>query len=299
MPEQHRPAYRRPTIGENHGERFSTVPQRKILFVDDEPSLRTALPAVLEKHGYRVTTAATVREALKRMHGFEFDVLVTDLNIGEPGDGFTVASAMRRTHPNCLNIILTGYPASEAALNAIHRQVDHFLVKPTHPDVLVSAIEEKIHRIGTHRDRTPAHMADFLRQNGSEIIHRTLEGMEAHPQIGALPLNDAGRIDHLPAVFTRLAALLECADLRQKGAQELLRDAAQHGVVRKRQGYSADMLVDDRRLLGGAIHEVVQESLLDLNISRVIPDLQRISESLDLQLKAALVAYSQEPESAS
>ena len=55
------------------------------------------------------------------------------------------------------------------------------------------------------------------------------------------------------------------------------------------------MLVDDRRLLGGAIHEVVQENLLNLNISRVIPDLQRINESLDLQLKAALAAYSQEP----
>ena len=120
MPEQHRPAYRRPIIvGATRGERFSTVPQRKILFVDDELSLRTTLPAVLEQHGYTVTTAATVREALKRMHGLEFDVLVTDLNIGEPGDGFTVASAMRRTHPDCLNIILTGYPAFEAALNAI------------------------------------------------------------------------------------------------------------------------------------------------------------------------------------
>ena len=99
--------------------------------------------------------------------------------------------------------------------------------------------------------------------------------MKAHQQLGAVPLNDGDRVDHLPGVFTRLAATLKSPDRGEEATQELLRDAAQHGLVRKRQGYSADMLVDDRRLLGKAIHDVVQENLLDLDISRVIPDLQR------------------------
>jgi hypothetical protein len=59
------------------------------------------------------------------------------------------------------------------------------------------------------------------------------------------------------------------------------------------------MLADDRRLLARAIHYVVQDNLLDLNISRIIPDLQRINESLDFQLKVALVAYSEAPEAVS
>jgi ActR/RegA family two-component response regulator len=209
-----------------------------------------------------VTTAATVREALKQIHASasRFDVLVSDLNIGEPGDGFTVVSAMRRTQPNCLNIILTGYPAFEAALEAIRRQVDDFLVKPADTEALVAAIEQKINR-RSYRDSTPVSMADFLRQNGSEILHRTLQAMKAHQQLGVLPLSDDDRIDHLPGVLTRMAALLESADRGQNGSDKSLRDAAHYGRMRKRHGYSADMLVEDRRLMGQAIYEVVQENL--------------------------------------
>jgi ActR/RegA family two-component response regulator len=269
------------------------VPPRNILFVDDDASLRLTVPAALEHHGYTVVTAATVREALKRIHAAPFDVLISDLNVGEPSDGFTVVSAMRRMQPNCLNIILTGFPAFEAALEAIRQQVDDFLVKPADVQALVTAIEQKVNRY-RERDSAPLSMADFLRQNGGEILRRTLQAMKTHPQLGGLPLNDGDRIDYLPAVLTRIAAVLECADADQNNP-DLLRDAAQHGRVRNRHGYSANMLVDDRRLLIQAIYEVVQENLLDLNLSRVIPDLQHIDNSLDVQLEAALGAYIKEP----
>src|SRR6266567_5471173 len=51
------------------------------------------------------------REILKLIQSEQFDVLLSDLNIGEPSDGFTVVSAMRRIQPDALTIILTGYPA--------------------------------------------------------------------------------------------------------------------------------------------------------------------------------------------
>ena len=84
-----------------------------ILFVDDEPGIRDTLPAILEQHGFQVTVAATVPEALHAITTGKFDVLISDLNIGAAGDGFTVVSAMRRTQPDCVNFILTGYPAFE------------------------------------------------------------------------------------------------------------------------------------------------------------------------------------------
>src|SRR5256885_5594034 len=54
----------------------------------------------------------------------DLDVLISDLNIGEDGDGFLVVSAMRHVQPGCTNFILTGYPAFETALQAIHNQVE-------------------------------------------------------------------------------------------------------------------------------------------------------------------------------
>src|SRR5205814_9164625 len=69
----------------------------RILFADDEPSIRMTLPAILQLEGFEVSVAATVAEALAYINRETFDVLLADLNIGERGDGFTLISAMRRS----------------------------------------------------------------------------------------------------------------------------------------------------------------------------------------------------------
>ncbi|HXU14398.1 MAG TPA: response regulator [Terriglobales bacterium] len=121
------------------------MPTRKrLLFVDDEPSIRLTLPAVLEDHGFAVTTAESVPDAIARIDRAQFDVLLSDLNIGQEGDGFQVVSAMRKRHPQCVNIILTGYPAFESAVLAIRHQVDDYVVKPADIDALVRTIKHKL-----------------------------------------------------------------------------------------------------------------------------------------------------------
>ncbi len=101
------------------------------------------LPEILRQHGFEVAVAATVPEALKIISTENFEVLLSDLNIGEPGDGFTVVSAMRRIQPSATTIILTGYPAFESALRAIQSQVDDYLVKPADIASLVGKIRGK------------------------------------------------------------------------------------------------------------------------------------------------------------
>src|SRR5215472_7831524 len=116
----------------------------RILFVDDEPSIRPTLPPVLQAHGFEVTTAATVSAALAQIRTARFDILLSDLNIGEEGDGFRVVSAMRSAQPHCVNVILTGYPALESAVQAIRSQVDDYLVKPADVDTIIRVLREKL-----------------------------------------------------------------------------------------------------------------------------------------------------------
>ena len=120
------------------------MPANRVLFVDDEPSLRLTFPAILGMRGFEVRSAATVAQALTEITTRTFDILISDLNIGQPGDGFTVVSAMRRTQPDCINFILTGFPAFESALAAIQSQVDDFLIKPAEIEELVELINEKL-----------------------------------------------------------------------------------------------------------------------------------------------------------
>ena len=116
----------------------------RVLFVDDEPGIRLTMPQILRRHGLSVRAVGTVNHALAEITSAQFDVLISDLNIGQPGDGFTVVSAMRRTQPNCVTLILTGYPGFETALEAIQNQVDGYLIKPAQIPALVNLIGAKL-----------------------------------------------------------------------------------------------------------------------------------------------------------
>ena len=114
------------------------------MFVDDEPGIRATLPAVLEQKGLSVRVAADVGEALAAIQNQHFDVLVSDLNINEPGDGFKVIAAMRRANPECVAILLTGYPDFETAVEGIRHQIDDYIVKPADLDYLLIVIEKRL-----------------------------------------------------------------------------------------------------------------------------------------------------------
>ena len=59
-------------------------------------------------------------------------------------DGFRVVSAMRSAQPRCVNVILTGYPALEPALQAIRSEVDDYLVKPADVDTIIKVLRKKL-----------------------------------------------------------------------------------------------------------------------------------------------------------
>src|ERR1700694_1194083 len=150
------------------------MPATRVLCVDDEPNIRMTMPLILQAHGFDAVIVGTVSEALAEIAAHPFDVLLADLNIGEQGDGYTVASAMRRTHPGCINFILTGYPAIETALRTIASQVDEVLLKPMNPPKMVAAIERRL------RERKPAgyiqtkRLSNILHDHKDEICQRVV-----------------------------------------------------------------------------------------------------------------------------
>jgi ActR/RegA family two-component response regulator len=266
----------------------------RILVVDDDPAIRQTLPEILTQHGFKITAAATVTEALSQIASTTFDVLVSDLNIGEPGDGFTVVSAMRRTQPDCITLILTGYPAFETALQAIRGQVDDYLVKPAPVPHLVNAIEQKLRSAEpkSHRLTATKRISEVIRQNIDEIVRRTLIAIKAAPEFAEAPLTDEQRIFPHAPLLAGLADLLDSPEPNhiQQGSASA---AARRGQIRRSQGYSIPMIVASARLLENAIFEVVGENLLTLEISFVISDLRRLSGGLSWQLEESIKAYYQ------
>ncbi len=263
---------------------------RRVLFVDDEDGIRETLPAILQTHGYKVTAVATVAEALGRITSEKFDVLISDLNIGAPGDGFTVVSAMRRTQPNCVNLIITGYPALESALKAIRQQVDDYLVKPAHPTALLAAIELRLREHAAPAGIGSKRVSAVIREHADAIGQRAVLAMKKHPVLGAMRLTDEKRLGAMPDVLRHVADIIDDGALGEITA-EMQRVGRLRAQARKAQGYSVPMLIESVRILQDAIHDVLAENLLSVELSYAFRDLRCLNDGLLLELEATVAAY--------
>ena len=259
----------------------------KILFVDDEENIRLTLGLYLESEGFAVTTAATVAEALKFITEQRFDVLIADLNVGQPGDGFTVVSAMRRIHPLAVTFILTGYPAFETALEAIRLQVDDYLMKPTDMEALLVKVRSKLaepspaHRIEARR------LSQIISQNITAITANWLEAVNQDEELSSIRISDTERKDHIPRVLEVVSKTPSGQNITQKD----LAAAAEHGKLRRKQKYTIPLLIREARLLQTAIARCAQQNLLVIVISYLISDLISVHETIEAMLEESARAF--------
>ena len=258
----------------------------KILFVDDEPAIRLSLPAILRLHGFEVASAGTVSEAIQAISAQRFDVLISDLNIGSPGDGFTVVSAMRRTQPSCVTLILTGFPAFETALQAIRSQVDDYLIKPAGVDKLVAAIEEKLQKREPYHLQKLKRFPQLLIENMNEIVTEILRAEQKILHAPRVHLTEEECRGNAESIIQGLAAQLASGSL---GLLPELADLSRlHGQARHRQGYSASMLVEENRIFSAAILDCVQNNLLIADVSHLVSDLKLLTDTLAAMLREAI-----------
>lgn len=262
----------------------------RLLVVDDDAAVLRSLEAVLVRSGLEVSAAESVPEALKLISKKKFDVLLADMNIGEPGDGFTLVSAMRRVQPKASTFILTGYPDIESAITAIRNQVDDYFVKPLRVEELLSAIAAVRGRGGRLVEAPRMHsVADVLQEYSKEICELWFTEVIRSEEVSALPLSKQERMDHVPTLLLELGAQLERQS--KELSPEAVRAAQQHGKMRYHQGYSIPQILFETRILEKVICEVVQQHLLTINLSRLVPDVLEIGQAMQAQVEISIRAY--------
>ena len=260
------------------------------MFVDDDPAIRELWSAILMRENFEVTTASTVARALSLITEKTFDVLIADLNIGEPADGFTVVSAMRRVQPDAVTMILTGYPAFQAALRAIHEQVDDFLTKPAEPAHLVKSVRDNMTRRKKHAPVQAERLAQIIARHRDEIIENWCAAVERNPEVKAIPLTREERINHLPDVLDELVRRQPSDQTIETQAST---SAARHGIIRRQQGYTPSMLLEETRILHHVLADCVEKNLLQVDISNLLPDIAEVDDRVHRMLKYSLEAFLQ------
>jgi DNA-binding response OmpR family regulator len=234
----------------------------KMLLVDDDDGVRTMMTATLQHKGFEVVAAANVTEALRHIATESFDVLITDLHMPNPGDGFTVVTAMRHSQPNALTLFVSGYPDVQGAMAAILLEADEILVKPFEVGKLADLVREKM------LNRKPAarlekeKVGTILRRGIASVVENWLARAKQSKELNHVLLSDNERTGHLPKLVEDLVVRLSKPSITTKESDAVFSAATAHGKLRYKQGYTPAMLVHESRILQVTLFGTAEQSEL-------------------------------------
>src|SRR5262245_38148207 len=103
--------------------------RENVLVVDDEPDMRDALTAALRREGLCVSTAANGIEALEKVQGQPFDLIITDVRMPRMG-GLALLQELKRTLATIPVVMMTGYGRIKDAVEAMKAGAADYLLKP-------------------------------------------------------------------------------------------------------------------------------------------------------------------------
>ncbi len=268
------------------------MPKAKILLVDDDEKLRAMLAKVLEGDGYAVTPASCVADALKLISSDSFDVLLSDLHMPGKGDGLTVISAMRHANPKAVTMLLSAFPEMGAATQAILMQADQILVKPMNIPALLASIEQRL-AAGAPPPHAVESVATILEESVGSTVEAWFERVEQDKKVMVISMSRQLRSGHLPTLLMDLVTRLR--SFRALGSKELVSKSAEdHGKLRRQQGYTPAMLVEESRMLQVSIFETLQKNLFRIDFSTLLDSVMTIADEVDSQLSQAMESYIEE-----
>jgi len=160
----------------------------KLLLVDDEPNLTSALVRSLDRSQFEIFTADSAQKGLMILAGNDIDVIVSDERM--PGmTGSQFLTEVRKQWPNTIRMILSGQADLEAAVRAINEgEVYRFLLKPCHPKELQMTILQ-----GLQQKKLVAQSRKLLQEH--QKTQNLLEELEkASPGITKIEMDEDGVI---------------------------------------------------------------------------------------------------------
>ena len=260
----------------------------RVLVVEDDDSVRMMLQEGLHRDGFEVVVASNVRDALGLIATETFDVLLSDLHMPLAGDGFTLVSAMRHTHPAALTVVVSGYPALDEAMSAILSQADEIFTKPIRIGELKDLIRKRLAEPQTTKRAKPEAVASILEREIETTIQNWLDIVDQDAELTCIPLSRIERTGHLPKLLLDLIVRLRL----DSGLPAPISIAARnHGAMRLQQGYTATMVVEESRILQVSIFSTLQRNLGGVDFSRLLLDVVTIADEVDSQLKQAMYSF--------
>jgi hypothetical protein len=131
-------------------------------------------------------------------------------------------------------------------------------------------------------------VADILERELDATIHEWMRLVEKEPDLSRIQLNFEERTGHLPRLLHDVIARLRL----DKGSKAPVSIAASHhGELRRKQGYTAAMVVDESRILQVSIFSTLHRNEHRVRFSKLLPDVVTIADEVDAQLKQQILCF--------
>jgi hypothetical protein len=131
-------------------------------------------------------------------------------------------------------------------------------------------------------------VADILERELNAVIAEWLTRVQHEPDLMAISLNFEERTGHLPHLLNDVIKRLRL-DAGTKAP--ISKAAAEHGDLRRKQGYTVAMSVEESRLLQVSIFTVLHNNVKHVDFSALLPDIVVIADEVDAQLKEQMLRF--------
>jgi putative two-component system response regulator len=217
--------------------RASSEPkQTRVLVVDDEESLRTALSRFLRSRNYYVVAEESGAAALARLSQEKFDLMLCDVRMAEM-TGLDVLPHALRLDSDLAVLMLTGVNDAATATEALSHGAMDYLVKPIELAELERAVERAAHR--RHLEIERRNVERMIRE---EVALRTEELEQEKRALHAMTMG----------VAQTLINAMEAKDVFLRGHSQRVAELA--ASVAESLGLDADIVENVR--LAGRLHDV-------------------------------------------
>lgn len=134
----------------------------KILIVEDEGIIRSALRRLLERNGFQITEAGTVPEARQALAAQSFDLIISDLRL--PGEAGT--ELINQAIPV---LIMTSYASLRSAVDAMKQGAVDYIAKPFDHDEMLSAVNHILNQHRRQQDPPPATILNEVTESAAGL----------------------------------------------------------------------------------------------------------------------------------
>lgn len=133
--------------------------QYRVLFLEDELTIRDVLKEYMNMSNYNVTEAGRGDEAISLLSKNTFDIAVLDIMV--PGiSGLDVLSYIKDYYPQMATIMLTALEDEKTQVDAFNRYADDYVIKPVSPIILLKRMETILRR--TKQSQTDLRVTEGL-----------------------------------------------------------------------------------------------------------------------------------------